>query len=115
MITDEFIDKWSDRIDGIDNDIREFIGEITKLAQQVKPLEFKRMHGAVFAHTEIGDYEIFHTSDDVDGRPDGDGYYYELANSGALETYPTEAEAIAAANADYQRRVLSCLVWGGVE
>ena len=27
---------------------------------------------------------------------------------------PSEAEAIAAANADYQRRVLSCLVHGGV-
>ena len=96
--------------DLIANGVRALIA----LAQEVKPLDFKRLHGAVFAHTEIGDYEIFHTSDDVDGKPDGDGYYYELANSGGLETYTTEAEAIEAANADFRMRVLGCLVNGGV-
>ena len=93
--------------------VYEFARELIALAQQVKPLEFKCLHSAVFAHTAIGDYEILHTVDDIDGRPEAEGYYYELANSGALEAYETEAEAIAAANEDYRRRVLGCLVNGG--
>ena len=70
-------------------------------AQQVKPLEFVQDdYGDLVAKSPIGK---FHALNMVLS-----GFVYNG------KSYPTEVEAIAAANQDYQRRVLSCLVWGGV-
>ena len=105
MISNEFIDKWSDKIDGIDEDINAFVAEIVALAQQVKEPVWRLVSGYMIAETEIGQYTIDHDA----------GYYTIIYHDIEYRVlYDTETEAIEAANADYRKRVLSCLVWGAV-
>ena len=80
-------------------------------AQQVKPLEFERDEfGCLSAESQFGDYEIFNYGQRYGGY---EGYSFEGPDR-ISKVVKTEVEAIAAANQDYQRRVLSCLVHGGV-
>ena len=93
-----------------------FCRELIALAQEVKPLEFES--------DEDGDYVAFSAfSSDEDGdyvavSAFGRHFLY-LSFTGKTyqynnTRYNTLDEAIEAANADYRRRVLSCLVWGDV-
>ena len=92
MITDEQLDLLYDKHSNKygEQSIPEwyaFCRELIALAQQVKPLEFFiGDDGRATAETPFGTYRVNHTLD----------------------------EAIAVANEDYQRRVLQCLVHGGV-
>lgn len=81
--------------------VYEFARNLIALAQQIKPLEF--------VQDSVGDLVAKSTM--------GNFYVLKMILSGFVyngKPYKTEAEAIAAANEDYQRRVLSCLVWGVV-
>lgn len=76
-------------------------------AQQVKSLEWVEVSDALkVVKTVFGEYGVFISGSVTSAKFAGDDYYSRL--------FSIEAEAIAAANADYQRRVLSCLVWGWV-
>ena len=116
MITDEQLDllyekhsnKYGEQSIPDDGRIEEFARELIALAQQVKPLGFRRIDKTTKkADSVFGPYFI---CDYIDGvrmaLPEEINYYGR--------GYTTEAEAIEAANEDYQRRVLSCLVWGDV-
>ena len=110
MITDEQITKIADKhheMWGYQTK-SQFIAmcrELIALAQQVQEPTWRIVSGYMVTETGIGTYAIDH---------DG-GYYMIIFNDDKYRAlYATEAEAIAAANEDYQRRVLSCLVWGGV-
>lgn len=80
--------------------IEGFARELIALAQQIKPLEFQdNGYGVLVAESPMGQVRI------IGGRR-------YLRYSG--KSFDTEAEAIEAANEDYRKRILSCLVWGGV-
>lgn len=84
-----------------------FARELIALAQQVKPLEVVTSPSGKHAHTQFGTYWFRAYGDEVRmSLPEERNYYGRR--------YKTETEAIAAAQQDYQRRVLSCLVHGGV-
>lgn len=113
MITDEQIRqlqrKWVYVLYGNENDVHgliPFARELIALAQQVKPLEFKQHGHRIYATTNFGDYFVEETME---------GHAYEFESDESELVYDTEEEAIEAANEDYQRRVLSCLVNGGME
>ena len=75
--------------------------EIIALAQQVKSLEFVQDdYGDLVAKSPMGKFHVLNMV--------LSGFVYNG------KSYPTEYEAIEAANEDYQRRVLQCLVHGGV-
>lgn len=75
------------------------------LAQQIKPLEFEKAGYWVKADCSFGRYVV---SDEA-------GIWQIFLNGNVFECeYINKAEAIAAANEDYRKRVLSCLVHGGV-
>ena len=81
--------------DLIANGVRALIA----LAQEVKPLEFKQDEdGDYCAKTILGEYWIYA----------GKMFIFRRLELKTLE------EAIEAANADFRKRVLSCLVNGGV-
>ena len=70
-------------------------------AQQIKPLEFiQDDYGDLVAKSPMGKFHVLNMV--------LSGFVYNG------KSYPTEYEAIEAANADYRKRVLSCLVNGGV-
>lgn len=74
-------------------------------AQEVNEPVWRLVSGYMVADTDIGQYTI-----DYDA-----GYYTIIFHDIKYRVlYDTGAEAIEAANADYKRRVLSCLVNGGV-
>ena len=80
--------------------VYEFARELIALAQQVNSLEFRRDEdGDLIAVTIMGNFIIYTCDNAFDYRQ---------------REYATEAEAIEAANADYQRMVLLRLVHGGV-
>jgi hypothetical protein len=82
--------------------------ELIALAQEVKPLELVPLpSGIKQAHTQFGAYSFCAYIDEVRMLLPEEANYYDKG-------YKTEAEAIEAANADYRKRVLSCLVNGGV-
>jgi len=82
-------------------EVRLFAREIIELAQQVKPLEFVQDDdGDLVAKSPMGKFHVL--------KMVLSGFVYNG------KSYPTEYEAIEAANEDYRKRVLSCLVWGGV-
>lgn len=83
-----------------------FARELIALAQQVKPLEVGTWpSGIKHAHTRFGTYSFCeHVNEVRMSLPEEINYYGR--------GYKTLDEAIAAANEDYQRRVLSCLVNG---
>jgi len=85
--------------------VYEFTRDIIALAQQIVEPTWRLVSGYMVTETGIGTYAIDHDA----------GYYMIIFNDDKYRAlYDTEAEAIEAANADYQRRVLSCLVNGGV-
>lgn len=85
-----------------------FCHELIALAQEVKPLELVPLpSGIKQAHTQFGAYSFCAYIDEVRMALPEEANYYDKG-------YKTEAEAIEAANADYRKRVLSCLVNGGV-
>ena len=87
--------------------VYEFARELIALAQQVKPLEVVTSPSGKHAHTQFGTYWFRAYGDEVRmSLPEERNYYGRR--------YKTETEAIAAANEDYRRRVLGCLVNGGV-
>lgn len=89
--------------DLIANGVRALIA----LAQEVKPLVFNREHGCLWCKTSIGEYSIHPYAPD-------NGYVVELDESQEDDdVYETEGKAIEAANIDFRKRVLSCLVNGG--
>ena len=108
-----------------DGRIEEFTRELIALAQQVKPLEFIKQEFRVpvgpnahlVADCITGKYMIHRVAYPVIAKM---LYFFAGPEFGThtsyleREKFDTEAEAIEAANADYQRRVLSCLVHGGV-
>lgn len=72
--------------------------ELIALAQQVTPLEFERDDdGDYCARTAFGHFRIY----------TGRDFKYHF------DTYKTLEEAVTAANEDYRRMVLNCLVNGG--
>lgn len=84
------------------------IRELIALAQQVKPLvwtDLKHITGKK-AETCFGNYYV----NKIDALP----YRTVYIGEGEFDYADTEAEAISAANEDYRKRVLSCLVNGGV-
>lgn len=102
-------------VDEYMNDNTHFAWEGWQAAQKVKPLNFEDDgHGGVYAQTLIGIYDIYHTSEDRELVPEGEGYYFERNCRIIKGVYATQDEAIEAANADFRKRVLSCLVNGGV-
>lgn len=105
MITDEFIDKWADKIDGIDEDILEFIREITALAQEVRPLEWVLLehYKAWIARGFDYDYII---------PAVGDFYYLHYGDELPRPSNSID-ELKKAAQADFNRRVLANLTHGG--
>lgn len=87
--------------------VYEFARELIALAQQVKPLEWVEVSDALkVVKTICGEYAVFNSITVVSAKFADDEYYSRL--------FRTEAEAIEAANEDYQRRALGCLVHGGV-
>lgn len=81
--------------------------EAWQVAQQVKSLEWVEVSDALkVVKTVFGEYGVFISGSVTSAKFAGDDYYSRL--------FSIEAEAIAAANADYRKRVLSCLVNGGV-
>ncbi len=113
MISDEqrnAFEKWATsqqfclgRFNSVDeymNDNTHFAWEGWQAAQKVKELDFVLDHdNDLVAHTMSGCFIIMIR----------EGWY--IFNG---TPYGTEAEAIEAANVDYKRRALSCLVNGGV-
>lgn len=88
--------------------VYEFAGDVIALAQQVKPLvwtDLKHITGKK-AETCFGNYYV----SKIDALP----YRTVYIGEGEFDYADTEAEAISAANEDYRKRVLSCLVWGVV-
>lgn len=85
-----------------------FAQAIFKLAQEVKPLDFVRIDTTTKkADTAFGPYFICDYIDEVRmALPEETNYFGR--------GYKTEEEAIEAANIDNRRRVLGCLVNGGV-
>lgn len=87
--------------------VYEFARELIALAQQVKPLEFVLEEEVWKAHTELGCICIF-------GVHDCRWVLYFDDDECNNQRFATKAAAIEAANADYRKWVLSCLVWGWV-
>lgn len=79
--------------------------EAWQVAQQVKPLEFVLEEEVWKAHTELGCICIF-------GVHDRRWVLYFDDDQCNNQRFATKAAAIEAANADYRKWVLSCLVWG---
>lgn len=74
--------------------------------QQIADPTWRLVSGYMVTETGIGTYAIDHDA----------GYYMIIFNDDKYRAlYDTEAEAIAAANADYRKRVLSCFVYGGID
>lgn len=106
--------------------VYEFARELIALAQQVKPLVFvkRQFHVPVGPDAHLvadcitGKYLIHMVAYPVIAKMK---YFFSGPEFGTHTNYyerkqfNTEAEAIAAANEDFQRRVLSCLVWGGCD
>jgi len=91
--------------------VYKFARELIAMAQQVKPLEFERQKdGTLLARHPLGYYEVFRYEERYKKGYTGFSFENHCLISEVVET---EAEAIAAAQQDYQRRVLSCLVNGG--
>lgn len=87
------------------NELVKGIRSIIALAQEVKPLEFiPTDHTNIIkqADTVCGEYFTHDYFVEFRMALPGDTYYNRI--------YSTEEEAIEAANADYRKRVLSCLV-----
>ena len=99
--------------------VYEFARELIGMAQQVKPLEFvecniqyrDRPAAYLKAETPLGKYTIHKYK--YFGDQFATNYFYTGPGSSG-KAVAAEATAIEAANEDYQRRVLSCLVHGGV-
>jgi hypothetical protein len=90
-----------------DGRIEEFARELIALAQQIKPLEWVEVSDALkVVKTICGEYAVFNSITVVSAKFADDEYYSRL--------FQTEAEAIEAAQQDYQRRVLGCLKFGEV-
>ena len=121
MISDEqrnAFEKWATsqqfclgRFNSVDeymNDNTHFAWEGWQAAQKVKPLDFVRIDTTTKkADTAFGPYFICDYIDEVRmALPEETNYYGR--------GYKTEDEAIEAANIDNRRRVLGCLVNGGV-
>lgn len=85
-----------------------FARELIALAQQIKPLVWTDLKYATGkkAETCFGNYYV----SKIDALP----YWTVYLGEDEFDYADTEAEAIEAANADYRKRVLSCLVWGVV-
>lgn len=96
-----------------------FARELIALAQQIKPLEFvecsiqyRDLPAAYLkAETPLGNYTIHKYK--YFGDQFATNYFYTGPGNGG-KSFASESTAIEAANEDYQSRVLSCLVWGGV-
>lgn len=97
--------------------VYEFVRELIALAQQVKPLEFVKTGDYDNSTPPVEHYSATTEFGIIELIVDGDG----AVRAGFLDSivydrdFTTLTKAIAAANEDYQRRVLSCLVWGGGE
>lgn len=90
--------------------VYEFARDIIKLAQEVRPLEFIQSGvSSKTANTNYGPYSIcnFNFIDELRAASPEDKYY--------ARKFESEAEAIAAAQADFNRRVLENLVHLGAE
>ncbi len=116
MITDkELLENWPSRSDMDINDKKVwFARQVIRMAQEVRPLPFTKEHGVYFLNTDFGQCHVAHSN--------GDWKWYALFMSNdfpyertSYKGFETEAEAIAAAQADFNRRVLQNLVHGGVE
>ncbi len=110
MISDEQINELYKHHIGVPlHGVINFSRELIALAQEVKPLDFIPLdHTNIIkqADTVCGEYFTHDYFVEFRMALPGDTYYNRI--------YSTEEEAIEAANADYKRRVLSCLVNGGV-
>ena len=91
--------------------------ELIALAQQVKPLEFVKTGDYDNSTPPVEHYSATTEFGIIELIVDGDG----VVRAGFLDSivydrdFTTLTKAIEAANEDYQRRVLSCLVNGGGE
>lgn len=112
MITDkELLETWPSCSDMDINDKKIwFARQVIRMAQEVRPLVFGRKHTVLRSQTSFGEYTIYYYNPD-------EGYVIELSSSEEEigDVYETEAEAIAAAQADFNRRVLENLTHGGAE
>ena len=97
--------------------VYEFVRELIALAQQVKSLEFVKTGDYDNSTPPVEHYSATTEFGIIELIVDGDG----VVRAGFLDSivydrdFTTLTKAIEAANEDYQRRVLSCLVWGGGE
>ena len=91
-----------------------FVRELIALAQEVKPLDFERQSdGTLLARHPLGYYEVFRYEEKYRNRNDCTGFSFE-SHCYISKVKETEDEAIEAANIDFRKRALSCLVNGGV-
>lgn len=84
-----------------------FARDLIAVAQYVEPLRFfhdRKAFCFAYAYTSVGKYEI----DDFDS-----GFMVSFDQVLVVQGLKTEVEAIEAANEDYRKRALSCLVHGG--
>lgn len=99
--------------------IHHFLLQVWLAAQQIKPLEFVECSiqyrdlpvAYLKAETPLGKYTIHKYK--YFGDQFATNYFYSGPGNGG-KSVAAEATAIEAANEDYRKRVLSCLVWGGV-
>lgn len=88
-----------------------FAYKLIALAQEVRPLPFTKEQGVYFLNTDFGQYHVSHSG--------GDWKWYALFMNNnfpyertSYQGFETETEAIAAAQADFNRRVISNLLHG---
>lgn len=109
MITDiELLENWPSRSDMDINDKKIwFARQVIRMAQEVRPLVFEpSIYNVLFCRTAFGLYEV---------HPENEGWLFYLDGYSDCGYLQTEAEAIAAAQADFNRRVLANLLHGGAE
>ena len=107
-ITDEMIKELAADTLLSEGHFSTFAYALIELAQEVGELEFYRLGSRLVCKTPIGKYSILK----LQYRH---GYWAAFDEFNVTdEVFDTEEEAIAAANASYKRRVLQCLVHGGV-
>ena len=88
--------------------VYEFARDMIALAQEVRPLVFAQSGvSSKTANTNYGPYSICNFIDELRAAFPEDKYY--------ARKFESEAEAIAAAQADFNRRVLENLTHGVVE